>query len=244
VDAVDALIEAPGTPAHFVITPEQLRQADELSRTLRDIDRRRGLPRHWRGLRAFELGLGHWDLSLRLHQMVRAIEATILIPPRAKDRGGLSQRAYFASKLALLSADPPDINTLLDMYDSRGAVEHLALPVRDVQARNPSLSNAEAELPFASLVFFAEGLARHTLVRVFSDPALQVAFDTDDAIMRFWAQSDIDVRKLWGTLFPTAAYRRHFDYDGAKRTLENGRAHREHWREVLAKAPPSVWGGP
>ena len=182
------------------------------------------------------------DLSMRLHQFVRAIEGIMPIPAHQKARGNRSQREWFADKASLLWAGTPNRDRLLAMYDARGATEHLALPVRDLQKLNPSLTPADAEIPFAALVFLGEGLARHALVRVLESATLRPRFETEAAMNLFWAQSDADIGQVWGDAFPATDYERRFDAERARDQLERGREDRYHRRVMLARAPSSYRG--
>jgi hypothetical protein len=241
--AVDRIVSAPGTPAHFVITVPQLQQAENLSHVLRAVRGSGSLRRHWRALRAFELGLGTLDLTLRLHQLVRAIEGVVSIPHSRAARGNLSQRDYFAEKVSLMCESTDSREALREMYSTRGAVEHLEMPVREIHARpGKKLSAADAEVPFAELTFVAEGIARHALVRVFSEPGLRDAFSNEESILGFWRQSDEAIRDQWGSPFPFDDYRRHFDPRRAAEQLQHTRALRDHTRSVLERAPDSFWG--
>ena len=242
--SVDPIVRTPGTPTHFVVTPAQMRQADRLVQVLWDLPSGGGYGRLWRSLRAFDTALHTNDLAMRLHQLVRAIEGVVRIPAGSpKARGGLAQREWFATKVGLMWDGAPDRGKLLEMYDSRGATEHLELPVRDVQKRT-GLTAADAEVPFATLVFLAEGLARHALVRVLETDSLRDLFESEQKLDDFWAQSDPDVRATWGEGFPASRYEKNFDAEGARRDLDAGRADRNHWRDLYTRVRPEYRGLP
>lgn len=244
VRRVEPIIHSPGLPLEFIVTLQQLRHADRLVPILWELGLNGTHGRLWRALRAFESALHTVDLSNRLHQLVRAVEGIMPIPAGKKERGDRSQRDWFADKSSILWTEPANRDRLLAMYDARGATEHLAVPVRDLQKRDPSLSAAEAEIPFAALVFLAEGLARHALVRVLESGTLLPHFATERSMTSFWAQPDAEIRKAWGGPFPATEYERRFDADRARDQLERGRQDRHHRRVMLARAPSSYRGAP
>jgi len=238
------IVNTPGLPVSFVVTPAQLKQAERLARVLWDLGEHAEYRRLWRALRAFDAALHTQDLSMRLHQLIRAIEGVVPIPQGGrKATRGLSQREWFAAKVSLMCGGAADQERLLAMYDSRGATEHLALPVRDVQARDPSLSAAEAEVPFAQLVFAGEGLARHALIRVLSTPSLRKRFISESGMIEFWGQNDAVVQREWGESFALAEYAKRFDGDRARDDFERGRAERQRQRAIIAKAPDTFRSG-
>ncbi len=240
---VEPVIAAPGTPTEFVATAAQLRQAENLSHVLHRLNGSGLLLRHWRALRAFMLGVSTFDLTLRLHQLVRAIEGVVFIPGSRGARGKLSQTDYFAEKVSLMWEGSSDPAMLREMYATRGAVEHLELPVREIHARpGNTLSAVQAEVPFAEMAFVAEGLARHALVRVLSDERLHGAFSSEARIQEFWNQPADAIRAQWGSPFPVEEYRRRFDRDRAAQQLEHAREIRDTQRALRKRAPRSFWG--
>jgi hypothetical protein len=179
------------------------------------------------------------DMPQRLHELVRAIEGVVPIP---RERQGRSQRDWFADKVALLWAGAPNREHLLALYDARGATEHLALPIRDLQRKNPALTTAEAEVEFAALVFLAEGLARHALIQVLESDTLRTTFDTEEDIYRFWAQEDAVIRDAWGDPLDVAKYLASFDAAAAHEEFERGREDRRHFRALVSRAPGDYRG--
>lgn len=142
-----------------------------------------------------------------------------------------------------LCAAGPEITRLVMMYDSRGATEHLALPVRELQVNDSSLSTAEAEVPFAHLVFMGKALARHALVRVLSTPVLRKHFSSENAMLAFWRRDDATVRREWGDALPLAELMKRFDATRARNDLEGARVHRGDERSIMAKAPDAFRSG-
>lgn len=237
----DAITASPGMPLHFVVQRAQLEHAERVSQKLRELRSTRGFERLWRALRAFDLALTTQDLALRLHQLVRAIEGVVVIPADKEKRLRLNQREWYASRVALMCSGLPTASDLLDLYDSRGATEHLALPVRDIQRNNPGMSAGDAEVPLARLVFLAEGIARHALVRVIEKPELHEHFVAEDSAIAFWNQDAEKVRSQWGDPFPVDQYLTHFDGSRAQQQLEQSRQRGIQYREIVEAAPPSFW---
>jgi hypothetical protein len=141
-------------------------------------------------------GLDHWDqatmehrVDLRLHTLVRALEA--LIAPKR----GETQR-NFVSRCKVMMQAPNADQTLNEIYELRSQVEHSNDWRLAFQQTRPSLSHEDAELLAMLRALQVEQIVRRAYLRVLSDPKFLESFRTDELIRGFWASPDRD--RTWG----------------------------------------------
>ncbi len=141
-------------------------------------------------------GLDHWDqatmehrLDLRLHALVRAIEA-LIAPARGRTQGQFVERCK-----TFVQAARTD-RLLKEIYELRSQVEHSndwRLAFRETR---PALSNEDAELLATFRAFQVELIARRAYLRALLYPAFLESLRTDEEIRRFWVSSDRG--RIWG----------------------------------------------
>jgi hypothetical protein len=131
-------------------------------------------------------GLDHWDqatmehrLDLRLHALVRAIEA-LTAPNRGK-----TQKQFVDRCKGVVKA--PDAERLLhEIYELRSQVEHSNDWRLAFQRTRRSLTADDVELLATLRVLQVELIARRGYLRVLLDSAFLEFFRTDELIRQFW----------------------------------------------------------
>lgn len=168
----------------FSIDDHALETADAVARSLDKIFAR---PDEFSRL---QRGLDHWDLAtmehrldLRLHALVRAIEA-LTAPKRGKTQ------KQFVDRCKIMTEVSHAEQLLNEIYELRSQVEHSNDWRLAFQRTRPSLAADDAELLATLRVLQVELLARRAYLRVLLDPAFLESFRTDESIRRFWASSD------------------------------------------------------
>ena len=122
-------------------------------------------------------------IDLRLHALVRAIEA-LITPKRGKT---LDQ---FVARCKVM-IEAPDADKLLnEIYELRSQVEHSNDWRLAFQRTRPSLAADDAELLANLRALQVELIARRAYLRVLLDLAFLESFRTDELIRRFWASPD------------------------------------------------------
>lgn len=141
-------------------------------------------------------GLDHWDqatmerrLDLRLHALVRAIEA-LFAPER-----GRTQR-QFVDRCKVIVKAPHADRLLNEIYELRSQVEHSNDWRQAFQDTRPSTLAEDAELLATLRAFQIELITRRAYLRVLLDATILESFRTDELIQRFWLSRD-RVR-IWG----------------------------------------------
>jgi hypothetical protein len=168
----------------FSIDDHALETADRVERSLDKIFAR---PDEFSRL---QRGLDHWDLAtmehrldLRLHALVRAIEA-LIAPERGRTQG------QFIDRCKVLVKAPYSDRLLTEIYELRSQVEHSNDWRLAFQQTRPSLSGEDAEQLATLRALQVELMARRAYLRVLLDPAFLKTFQTDELIRRFWASPD------------------------------------------------------
>jgi len=168
----------------FSIDDHALGTADAVARSLDKIFARRD------ELSRLQRGLDHWDqatmehrLDLRLHALVRAIEA-LTAPKRGKTQKQFVDRCKVITKVAHAE------HLLNEIYELRSQVEHSNDWRLAFQRTRPSLAADDAELLATLRVLQVELIARGAYLRVLLDSAFLESFRTDELIRRFWASPD------------------------------------------------------
>ena len=141
-------------------------------------------------------GLDHWDqatmehrLDLRLHALVRAIEA-LLAPKRSRTQN------QFVDRCKVIVKAPYADRLLNEIYELRSQVEHSndwRLAFRQTRSQ---LSNGDAELLATLRAFQVELIARRAYLRVLLDSVFLESFRTDELIRRLWVSPDR--AHIWG----------------------------------------------
>lgn len=141
-------------------------------------------------------GLDHWDqatmehrLDLRLHALVRALEA-LFAPVR-----GRTQREFVDRCKVVVYAHRAD-RLLNEIYELRSQVEHSNDWRLAFQGTRPSFTDDAAELLAIFRVLQVELIARRAYQRVLLDPAFMDCFRTDQSIHALWASRHR--ADLWG----------------------------------------------
>ena len=172
------------------ISDHVLETADSVARSL---DRIFAQPNEFDRL---QRGLDHWDQAtmehradLRLHALVRAIEA-LIAPDRGRTQGQFVERCK-----AIANAPYTDL-LLNEIYELRSQVEHSNDWRLAFQRTRPSLTADDAELLATLRALQVELIARRAYLRVLLDFALLESLRTDELIKRFWASPDR--ARIWG----------------------------------------------
>lgn len=141
-----------------------------------------------RGFHAWVRAMQEYNGEDRVHQFVRAVEATI------KPEVGRS-RTQFIHRAQLFAGNSEAVrNRLGELYDLRSGAEHMNL-LDSVLAHYPA---AERETIGLRRSFQAQLLASHVFRNIFVNPGLHAAFSSDDYIDAFWAEPWATQVAAWG----------------------------------------------
>lgn len=142
-------------------------------------------------------GLDHWDLAmmehrldLRLHALVRALEALF-----APDRGNTQRQFVDRCKVVVKAAHADRLFN--EIYELRSQVEHSNDWRLAFRATRGSIDEGKADLLATFRVLQIELIVRRAFLRVLLDPALLQSFRADDTIRAFWKSRDRS--RVWGT---------------------------------------------
>jgi hypothetical protein len=152
---------------------------------------RAGVDHHQRLRRGFRAWIGamqEYNGDDRVHQFVRAVEATV------KPEAGRS-RAQFVHRGQLFAGNSlPMRERLGELYDLRGGAEHMN-PLDSSLLNYPE---AQREVIGLQRSFQAQILASTVYRRILSNPELHATFTSDEHIARFWAEPWATQVAEWG----------------------------------------------
>jgi len=171
------------------VTVQRLSDAADASRIWRElIEVGQDFARVRRGLSVLLDGLRQNFGQERLHQYVRAIEATIL------PEQGQTRRQFVSRCQTFAGVDPAIATTLGEAFDMRSAVEHVHEWDRALASRPASERESFAMKRTRQLEFLACGIYR----RILTTPAVRDHFRSDDSIRSYWSLRDDYRRCVWG----------------------------------------------
>lgn len=124
----------------------------------------------------------------RLHQFVRSVDALIKAEP------GENRRKFGHRGQTFVNASAATRDILLELYDLRGAVEHLNVPT-DLFS---SGTDAERRERVNRRTRQADALARFAIVGILECDLMFETFKTDRQIDEFWQLDDRARASLWG----------------------------------------------
>jgi len=126
----------------------------------------------------------------RFHQLVRALDGLV----KTRQGTGCSDFAHRVQTFTVASQDT--WATLTEMYDVRGAVEHLKDPA---SALAVTLTDQDAKYERVNrLTRQADALARCAVCRILESEPLYQSFMTEESIDRFWALQNHERSAVWG----------------------------------------------
>lgn len=158
-----------GTPAHWGVTTRHLRNAAAIERGMRETHAVGDFDRMARANNAFRTALSSQELTVRLHQSVRALEGMVLPPAEASGTGKI-----FAHRVSLFTGKK-HMPLVRALYTMRGRIEHLHGPTMAVLAVRPDLVSGGRTLDhLAFAAFVAENLVRMCLHRLYTRQKLAV----------------------------------------------------------------------
>lgn len=141
-------------------------------------------------------GLDHWDqatmehrLDLRLHTLVRALEA-LFAPDRGKTQNQFVDRCK-----VMVKAGHAD-RLLNEIYELRNQVEHSNDWRLAFRRTRGSMEESDADLLATLRVLQIELITRKAYLRVLLDPTFLEVFRSDDTIRAFWKSQHRE--RAWG----------------------------------------------
>lgn len=166
-----------------LVTPMHMDKAAALGKGLGEMEARGKFQRFFRVLKIYAGARSMTDALDQIHQFCRCIEG--LIVPEV----GQTAR-QFKSRTELFIG-PGHHDLMGSLFDFRSAVEHLNvhLYVRRDRAQRVDLLRSVA---------IAEGIARHCIAHIISEPTLWPHFENDNALASFWHLRFSDRASLWG----------------------------------------------
>ena len=171
------------------VTVRALSAAADVSRIWREvIEVGQDFARIRRGLGVLLDGLRQSFGQERLHQCVRAIEASIL-PQQGKTR-----RQFISRCQTFAGADSEIAATLGEAFDMRSAVEHVHEWDRALASR-PAFDRESLAMKRTRQI---ESLACGIYRRILTVPVLREHFRSDDSIGTYWSLSDECRHAVWG----------------------------------------------
>jgi len=156
-----------------------------------------------KGFNAFLEGIQQPQRHERIHQFVRAIEATI----RPKQGAGTKKFKYRCQFFA--GRTPSNQKMLGELYEMRSAAEHLN-PLREKLLDYPS---HEHENLIALRTYESELLSSFIYSKILSDGAILPAFQSEQSITDLWVKESRDLINFWGSTIDLDSATRDKFYD-------------------------------
>lgn len=184
-----------GSP-HAVINQARLRAAKRMSQSIQHFRATGEMPRFPRILGAFRNAMAAPEMDVRLHQFVRSIEGFLLPKPiNADEFANRAQR--------IVKGDHRE--DLKNLYDIRGAIEHLHGPFNAI--RGPEKDRHNTLLRRA---IQAETLARYCLRYFLDTPEIWTHFSTSRQTQKLWNLPLTDFETIWSGKLALGAATRDF----------------------------------
>lgn len=214
------IYSAAGTPRGWGVSERALLDAADIAHGVRETHAIGEFDRLARVNNALRNALSAPELTVRLHQSVRALEGLVL-PPSDK----LGTGKIFAERVSFFTGKQR-LDLVRDLYTMRGSIEHLHGPEAAVQAVRPDVAPDGAIEHLAFAAFVAENLTRMCLHRLYTRPKLWTHFQTDIALEAFWNAKR--KRDLWGPDLAGQMTRviKAFDSKAARRALKEAASER------------------
>lgn len=166
-----------------LVTPAHIEAAAALGKGLGEMEARGGFRRFFRVLGIYAGARSMTDALDQIHQFCRCIEGLIL--PK------VGQTAKHFKSRTELFIGPGHHDLTGSLYKVRSAVEHLNI---HLYVRRSRVQRIDL-LRYAAIV---EGIARHCIAHIVSQPTLWPHFENETALASFWNLPPTERASLWG----------------------------------------------